>query len=120
MAAAFYRERLGFSVRHEENCFAILTRDDVEIHLWAASNHSWKNRTSSLPSEAVVSGAESFIAGTASCRIEVRGIDELFAEYKERGVLYGSDTTVEAQPWGTREFPALDLERNLLTFFERT
>jgi hypothetical protein len=49
----------------------------------------------------------------------VRGIDELYAEYKESEVLYNSETVVEAQPWGTREFPALDLERNLLTFYER-
>lgn len=25
----------------------------------------------------------------------------------------------EETPWGTREFPVLDLERNLLTFYER-
>jgi hypothetical protein len=31
----------------------------------------------------VWTGAESFIAGTASCRIEVQGIKELFEEYKK-------------------------------------
>ena len=65
------------------------------------------------------SGAESFIAGTASCRIEVTGIDELFAEYKASGVLYDTDTKVEKESWGFRDLATLDLERNLLTFYER-
>jgi hypothetical protein len=63
-------------------------------------------------------GAESFLAGTASCRIEVQGIDELFEEYKKQELIYNSNTKVEEQPWGDREFPALDHHRNLLTFYE--
>lgn len=119
-AAAFYRDRMGFLIRHQEEGFAIAVRDSVEIHLWAASDQGWKNRSAVQWNAPVKSGAESFIAGTASCRIQVQGIDELFAEYKGRDVLYGPGTVVEATAWGTREFPALDLERNLLTFFERT
>jgi hypothetical protein len=48
----------------------------------------------------------------------VDGIDELYEEYLASGVLYDDRTVVERQPWGTREFPALDLHRNLLTFYE--
>lgn len=118
-AARFYRAKLGFTIGYHDSGFAVTNRDDVEIHLWAANDLSWKSRSPATVSKPVISGAESFLAGTASCRLEVRGINELYAEYKENGVLYNSRTVVEAQPWDTREFPALDLERNLLTFYER-
>ena len=118
-AVVFYRDKLGFSLVVQEEGFARLVRDDVLIDLWAACDESWKNRPSAVSTAPIVTGAESFLAGTASCRIEVQAIDELYAENKESGVLYAPDTTVKAQPWGDREFPALDLERNLLTFFER-
>jgi len=36
-AAAFYRDRLGFKVVHQDSGFAIVIRDDAEIHLWSAS-----------------------------------------------------------------------------------
>jgi len=118
-AAEFYRDRLGFGIGHTDERFGIVARSGIEIHLWAANDETWSHRLSTMVSRPVVSGAESFLAGTASCRIEVRGIDELYAELKESGVLYAPDTVIETTPWGTREFPALDLERNLLTFNER-
>lgn len=118
-AAEFYRDQLGFEIGHTDESFGIVTRSGIEIHLWAANDETWSQRTNPLASRPVVSGAESFLAGTASCRIEVRGIDELYAELKESGVLYAPDTVIETTPWGTREFPALDLEWNLLTFNER-
>lgn len=118
-AIAFYRDRLGFTIGHHDGGFARVTRDDVEIHLWAASDESWKSRPTAMASVPVCSGAETFLAGTASCRVEVQGIDDLYQEYKKSGVLYGLDTVIETQPWGSREFPALDHERNLLTFYER-
>ena len=114
----FYTSRLGFSVPHFDDGFAIVTRDEVEIHLWAASDEKWKASSAALSWGPIISGAESFLAGTASCRIEVKKIDELFEEYKKQGVIYNPDTVVETKPWGTREFPALDHHRNLLTFYE--
>jgi len=127
-AVSFYHDKFGFSVRHQEIGFAIMQRDLIEIHLWASSDELWKSRFRAVldgslkvtPEQLdcpVVSGAESFLAGTASCRIRVEGIDELYAEYKQTGVLYDSDVVVETTDWGTREFPTLDLHRNLLTFF---
>lgn len=117
-AIEFYQTKMGFSAPYKNDGFAKLIRDDVEIHLWASSDESWKNRDTSLSDFPICSGAESFLAGTASCRIEVQGIDELFEEYKRQGVIYSPDTVVEEQPWGKKEFPALDLHRNLLTFYE--
>jgi len=114
----FYTTRFGFTLRHYEVGFAIVIRDDVEIHLWQSGDDTWKNKGASLAVNPICSSAESFLAGTASCRIEVQGINELFEEYKKQGVLYDPNTTIQAQPWGDREFPALDIYRNLLTFYE--
>jgi len=116
-ASDFYKSKFGFSVPYQDKGFAKLTRDEIEIHLWASSDDSWKNRND--PSNPIISGAESFLAGTASCRIEVESIDKLYEEYKTQGILYNNETVVAEQPWSTREFPTLDLHRNLLTFFER-
>ncbi|MBI1342461.1 MAG: bleomycin resistance family protein [Terrimonas sp.] len=114
----FYTARLGFTVRHHDEGFAIVVRDEVEIHLWKSGDESWRNKGALMSVEPICSGAESFLAGTASCRIEVQGIDELFVEYKKQGVIYNADTVVEDQPWGDREFPTLDHHRNLITFYE--
>jgi catechol 2,3-dioxygenase-like lactoylglutathione lyase family enzyme len=118
-AAVFYNERLGFSVRHKDDSFAILERDEAELHLWAASDQGWRERANFVE-EPVRSGAESFIAGTSSCRIEVVGVDGLYAEMARADVLHPGDPghAVDTD-WGTREFAALDLEGNLLTFFQR-
>ena len=63
-AVAFYRDKLGFDVLHHDGGFAVLRRDGAEVHLWEASDESWRERTAD--DEPVRSGAESFIAGTAS------------------------------------------------------
>jgi catechol 2,3-dioxygenase-like lactoylglutathione lyase family enzyme len=114
-SVAFYREQLGFTVRHEDAGFAILQRDAVELHLWEASDENWQGRSGTSP---VISGAESFIAGTASCRIQVTGVDDLHGELQPRGILHPNAQLAD-QPWGTREFGVLDLDNNLITFFER-
>ena len=114
----YYTNRLGFTIRHQEETFAITVRDEIEIHLWQACDRSWKWRSIFLALKPIWSGAETFIAGTASCRIQVQGVDELFKEYKKQGVLHSPNTVVEEQYWGHREFPAVDNHRNLLTFYE--
>jgi len=117
-AAAFYTTKLGFTVKHQEATFAIVIRNDVEIHLWQSCDKSWKYRSLFLVLKPIYSGAESFLAGTASCRIQVEGIEELFSEYKMAGVLHSPDTVIEEQYWGDKEFAVVDLHRNLLTFYE--
>jgi len=114
----YYTNKLGFTIRHQEETFAIAVRDEIEIHLWQACDRSWKWRSILLAIKPIWTGAETFIAGTASCRIQVQGIDELYEEYKKQGVLHGLDTVVQQQYWGHREFPAVDNYRNLLTFYE--
>ncbi len=65
----FYTTKLGFTVRHHDEGFAIVVRNEVEMHLWKSGDESWKTKGPSLAVEPIRSGAESFLAGTASCRI---------------------------------------------------
>ncbi len=90
----------------------------MEIHLWKLRDESWKNKGALLATEPICSGAESFIAGTASCRIMVQGIEELYEKYKAKDILHSHNSKVQEQPWGDKEFDAVDLHRNLLIFFE--
>jgi catechol 2,3-dioxygenase-like lactoylglutathione lyase family enzyme len=115
-AVEFYRDRLGFEVLHHDGGFAVLGRDDAVLHLWEASDESWRDRDSL--ERPVRSGAESFIAGTASCRIVAEDVDALYHEYRRSDVLHPvSKDGVGDTDFGTREFATLDLDGNLLTFF---
>lgn len=113
-ASEFYRSKLGFSVAYQDDSFVSLTQGAVEIHLWLAADESWKTRTSPQP---VCSGAESFIAGTASCRIRVTGIDALYAKVRPLQIVHPNGT-LEDKPWGDREFAVSDPDGNLVTFFQ--
>jgi uncharacterized glyoxalase superfamily protein PhnB len=116
-AVAHYRERFGFAAPHETSDFAVLARDDAVIHLWGAVDEDWRTRED-VAARPIYSGAESFLAGTASCRIEVVDIDALFEELQPTGVLHTiSRGVVETTDFGTREFATVDLDGNLLTFF---
>ena len=117
-AVAFYRDRYGFQVLHHDGGFAVLARDDAIVHLWEASDESWRERDSF--EKPVSSGAESFLAGTASFRVEVQGVDDLFEELSAQDVLHPvSRKGVDDTDWGTREFATVDLDGNLVTFFQR-
>lgn len=115
-SVAFYRERLGFKPLHHDGGFAVLERDDAVVHLWQADDESWQERGSL--ERPVRSGAESFLAGTASCRIEVVGVDTLFEELGEDVLHPVSREGVTATDFGTREFATLDPDGNLVAFFE--
>lgn len=97
-SAAFYRDKLHFTVRHLEDEYGIVERDDIQVHFWGPSG----------------------IAPTASntmIRIEVTEIDELFAACSEMGIVH-PNAPLKEQPWGLREFAIGDLDGNLVTFFE--
>ncbi len=116
-AVTYYRDRFGFEARHETADFAVLARDEAVLHLWGATDEDWRSR-GDLGRHPICSGAESFLAGTASCRIEVSDVDALFAELQPAGVLHDvSRAGVTATDFGTREFATLDSDGNLLTFF---
>jgi catechol 2,3-dioxygenase-like lactoylglutathione lyase family enzyme len=116
-AAAHYREHFGFEAPHVTEDFAVLGRDGAVLHLWGATDHEWRSRED-LTQRPICSGAESFLAGTASCRIEVANVDALFGELEREGVLHDvSRGGVSETGFGTREFATVDLDGNLLTFF---
>jgi catechol 2,3-dioxygenase-like lactoylglutathione lyase family enzyme len=117
-ATEFYRDRLGFQVLHEDEGFAVLGRDYAQVHLWQAGDESWRERVA-LRETPISSGAESFIAGTASCRILVEGVDDLYSELSAKEVLHPvSREGVSETEYGTREFATLDQDGNLISFFE--
>ena len=117
-ATEFYRDRLGFQILHEDEGFVVLGRDYAQVHLWQAGDESWRERVA-LRETPVSSGAESFIAGTASCRILVEGVDDLYAELSAKDVLHPvSREGVSDTDYGTREFATLDQDGNLISFFE--
>ena len=116
-AVAFYRDRLGFEVLHQDGGFAVLSRDEAVVHLWEASDESWRGEI--VADKPVRSGAESFIAGTASFRVQVTGVDDLYSEMRAADVLHPvSRDGVDDTDFGTREFATLDPNGNLITFFE--
>ena len=118
VAIAFNRDRLGFEVLHEDEGFAVLGRHDARIHLWQAGDESWRERVA-LRETPVSSGAESFIAGTVSCRIMVDGVDDLYAGLSAKDVLHPvSRDGVSETDYGSREFATLDQDGNLISFFE--
>ncbi len=117
-AVVYYRDLLGFETLHHEGGFAVVRRDEAVLHLWEASDEGWRERPGI--DDPVRSGAESFIAGTASCRIEVEDVDDLYAELRGVRVLHYADTgSVDATDFGTREFATSDQDNNLIVFFER-
>src|SRR5262245_32217401 len=120
-AVAFYETKLGFTCPHKQEGFARVLRDGVELHLWAASDESWKSRDD-VAVRPVCTGAETFIAGTHSFRVELTkgSIDALFEEMRAAAVLHKTSSKVVDQPWGLREFHAVDLDGNLITFCERS
>jgi catechol 2,3-dioxygenase-like lactoylglutathione lyase family enzyme len=112
-ALAFYEGVLGFERIVLEGEFALLRRDDATVTLWGATDETWHERTDW--EKPVCSGAETFIAGTASCRIQVAGIDELYEECRDH---VHPNATLGDTDWGTREFGALDPDGNLIGFWE--
>ncbi|MDA0346689.1 MAG: VOC family protein [Verrucomicrobia bacterium] len=111
----FYHETLGFDVSHQDLDYAVLRCDRVSLHLWLSSDESWRDRMGKRP---IVSGTESFIAGTHSCRIEVEGIEEIHQDLRPKGIIHPNGQLAN-KPWGTREFAVLDPYGNLVTFFEK-
>nr|WP_239534197.1 VOC family protein [Thalassobacillus pellis] len=110
----FYKQMLGFTKVHLDDGFAVLKNDMVELHLWEANDESWRERKVKEP---VQSGAESFLAGTASCRIRVEGVAGLFEDMRRKNILH-PNTDLKTQWWGERDFAVTDLDNNLITFYE--
>ncbi len=105
-AVAFFREVLEFQELRDPDGrgLGIVRRDAVELHVWVADGGAI--------------GAERHLAGSASCRLQVTGVDDLYERCDAAGVVHPSATLAD-QPWGTREFGVLDPDGNLIGLFER-
>ena len=86
------------------------------LHLWEAGDQSWRERDSL--DHPIRSGAESFIAGTASCRVAVKRSTRCTTSSGRVGICTpASSGGASETDYGTREFATLDLDGNLVTFF---
>lgn len=112
--AHFYASKLGFKILYMADNYAALSRDGIHLHLWHAGDESWKERDDDKP---IISGAESFLAGTASCRIEVDDVDALYAECQELGIVHPNGY-IRNREFGQRDFGVLDPDGNLVVFFK--
>ena len=93
---AFYA-RLGFSKVSKYPDYGIVQRDGVQIHFWLC--------------------ADPQIARATGCRINVEGIEALYAQFSAQGVIH-PNAPLATKPWGLREFSILDADGNLVTFAE--
>lgn len=96
-AAAWYRDRLGFSIVHTEREYGIVERDDVQVHLWGPSGISPE-------------------ASMTMYRLAAQGIEELYDHCRRERIVH-PNAPLETKWWGSREFAVGDGDGNLLTFF---
>jgi catechol 2,3-dioxygenase-like lactoylglutathione lyase family enzyme len=96
---SFFCAKLGFERLYlDPGVWGIVARDSVQVHFWACSDRQ--------------------IAENTSCRIYVRGIEELFGQIDPLGIVH-PNAPLERKPWGSHEFGVLDPDGNLITFAER-
>ena len=94
----FYGQRLRFEVVATYDDYAVLARDDIQLHFWLTDDRA--------------------IAENTACRIDVRGIEALYAEMEAAGVVHPAGH-LQQQPWGVSEFHVIDADGNALRFQER-
>jgi uncharacterized glyoxalase superfamily protein PhnB len=85
----------------EATNYAVLTRDDLEVHLIldeAPGEPSWTT------------------AGTGYLYLRVRDVDEMFEEVASRGV--SASRGIEMMSWGLRNFHLTDPSNNLISIEE--
>jgi hypothetical protein len=92
-ALAFY-EQLGFTPTYQDEAFAIVERDRIDLHL---------NASKGSPK------------GHSVCWIGVTNIEALYQQYLPTNAI---QSPLIAQPWGFKEFCVRDPFRNLMLFAE--
>lgn len=93
-ALAFYGQ-LGFVTTYQDEGFAIIERDGIDLHL---------NSSEEPPKSHSV------------CWIGVTNIEALYQQYLPTNAV---QSPLEAKPWGLKEFFIRDPFRNLILFAER-
>ncbi|HEY9790877.1 MAG TPA: VOC family protein [Candidatus Obscuribacterales bacterium] len=92
----FYKNILGFQLMKAYPGFAILKREQLELHLWHCDNK--------------------LIPENSSCYLRVENIDALYTEIKTTDVTMRSP--LQLQQWGCREFIIADPSGNLIRIGE--
>jgi catechol 2,3-dioxygenase-like lactoylglutathione lyase family enzyme len=103
-AAAFYRDRLGFSVEYlygDPPYYGLVERGGAGLNL---------RHVDEIPFDATIREREDLLAAT----IVVRNLKTLFVAYKEAGVAFHQ--LYREQPWGAHDFIVADPDRNLIHF----
>jgi uncharacterized glyoxalase superfamily protein PhnB len=90
---AHYRDVLGFSINYAQDDFGVMYRDAVTLLLIPKTERH---------------------KGIGSCYVYVRDADALHAELRAKGADVQGEPV--SHPWGLRDFSALDLEGNQITF----
>jgi catechol 2,3-dioxygenase-like lactoylglutathione lyase family enzyme len=96
-AVAFYRDKLGFSPVFQMDGYAIVIRAAIEFHL---------------------DGFAEWPRPSTTCRVNLTGVDELYAEIEPKGIVH-PDEPLLTHPHGMRQFSILDPWGNRVTFAER-
>ena len=87
----FYSQKLGFTQRLKMDGYAILCRDEAELHFWLCT--------------------ERHIAENTSCYMRVADVKSLYLEFKANGV---SLEPPSIMPWGMEEIYVIDPHGNLI------
>ena len=97
-ATVDFFERLGFTTRVNDGSFAILNRDDVELHFGLLAG--------------LKPGQNNW-----DCRIHVTGVEALYASFPPDAI--HPNGKLETKPWGFKEFAVLDPGGLCVHFAER-
>lgn len=98
---AFYQRALGFELFYrdaEPAQFAIVGSEGAKLHLFASQ--------------------DKHLADWTSLRIEIDGIDALYARCGEAGCVHPNGL-LEVKPWGTREFSIVDPSGVCIAFVQQ-
>ena len=93
--ADWYKSKLGFSIRFANEEYAILYRDEIELHLWPCADRSKAENT--------------------SVYIRVEDIGDLRAKFAAAAE-GGRISDIQCRDWGMLEFYIWDPAGNLLRF----
>jgi hypothetical protein len=95
---AFYETKLGFTTLYAaQNEYAVLRKDSIGLHFWACQDPA--------------------IAEATACRIQVRGIYGLYEQCQLEKIVH-PNAALSEKPWGSLEFGIIDVDKNLITFYE--
>src|SRR3569832_1002135 len=83
----FYTEKLGFTLHISWDCYLILGKEDIQLHLWPTNDPEVPKNT--------------------GCYINVSEVEKLYAEYEPRGVVH-QHGKLETKPWRMKQFSILD------------